>query len=210
MGGCNSRITNLAAAKPSTQPMPQAQQDAIVAAAAAAAAEARKQIMEGDEEDWWTEYGGDELEAALAKDATLGDSAVRLLDARFLIELSKRGGRLACRQQLPEAAFLRLDDLKRLPKGGDYGDCLRVASVSHAWQQPDNPDPKGLNLKLLADFLEVLLSEGDATCAVFLDFTCLHQKSASGERTPAEIELFGRALTNMMVWYSHPKLLTLS
>ena len=27
-------------------------------------------------------------------------------------------------------------------------------------------------------------------------FTCLHQKDAKGERTPAEAQLFGRALTN--------------
>ena len=27
-------------------------------------------------------------------------------------------------------------------------------------------------------------------------FTCLHQKNAKGERTPAEAQLFGRALTN--------------
>ena len=66
-------------------------------------------------------------------------------------------------------------------------------------------------------------------------FTCLHQKDAKGERTPAEAQLFGRALTNsarrglthashavartahpsrlvcmraVMDWYAHYKLLT--
>ena len=183
--------------------------DPIVAAAVAAAVEARKKDVVDEHEEAWKEYGGHELEAALAKDEALGDSAVRLVDARVLVELDKRGGRLVRRQQLPDAAFLTLEDLKRLPNGGQADDCLRIASASHAWQQPDTPDPKGLSLKRLAQVLEVLLSEGGATYAVFLDFTCLHQKDASGERTAAEAELFGRALTNMMVWYSHGKLLTL-
>ena len=47
------------------------------------------------------------------------------------------------------------------------------------------------------------------TYAIFLDFTCLHQKSASGERTPAELSLFNRSLSNMLDWYSHPSLFTL-
>jgi hypothetical protein len=139
----------------------------------------------------------------------LADSAVRLVDARFLIELHKRGGRLPRRQLLPDGAFLTLDELKRLPKGGFGEGCLRIAATSHAWQQPDTPDPKGLSLKLLAEFLAVLLSKGNATYAIFLDFNSLHQKSASGERNAAEAELFGRALSNMMIWYSHYKLLTL-
>jgi hypothetical protein len=70
---------------------------------------------------------------------------------------------------VPDAAFLSLEELKRLPGGGQYGDCLRVASASHAWQQPDHPDPKGSNLELLARFLEILLSKGDATYGIFLE-----------------------------------------
>ena len=38
----------------------------------------------------------------------------------------------------------------------------------------------------------------------------LHQKGRDGEkRQPAEAQLFKQALSNMMVWYSHPKVLTL-
>ena len=187
---------------------------AVVEAAVAVAVAARKEDTVDEGQQAWQEHGGAKLEAALEKDAALGDSAVRLVDARFLIELHKQGGRLPRRQLLPDGAFLTLDDLKRLPAGGSDDDCLRIAATSHAWQQPDTPDPKGLTLKLLAEFLQVLLSKevkggGKATYGIFIDFNSLHQKSASGERSAAEAELFGRALSNMMIWYSHRKLLTL-
>ena len=82
------------------------------------------------------------------------------------------------------------------------------------WQQPDNPDPKGINLHLLARALESFVQgEGESkgcTYAVFLDFLSLFQKGSNGEeRTKAEAELFSRALSNMMMWYAHPKVLTL-
>jgi hypothetical protein len=127
----------------------------IVAAAAAAAAEARKLDKKDEGQEAWKKHDGAQLETALATDVVHYDSPVRLIDARFLIELHKRGGRLCRRQEIPDAAFLSLEELKRLPKGGQYNDCLRVASASHAWQQPDHPDPKGTNLEMLARFLEI-------------------------------------------------------
>lgn len=142
---------------------------AAVEAAAAAAQEARVGDISDEECKAWGEYGGAKLEAALEVDSSLGDSAVRLIDGRFLIELHKRGGLLVRRQLLPEGAFISLDDVKRLPPGGDASDCLRIASVSHAWQQPDTPDPKGVSLKLLAEFLEVLLTRGGCTYGIFLE-----------------------------------------
>ena len=73
------------------------------------------------------------------------------------------------------------------------------------WQQPDHPDPLGINLRRLASVLEVFLKHdkeegrGD-TYAVFFDFASLMQKPASGaERQPNEAKLFDIALTNMMV-----------
>ena len=180
---------------------------AVVAAAAAAALAARKKDRTRNEMPW-RQYGA-ELEAVLATDAALGDSPVKLVDARFLIELHARGGLLVRRQELPDAAFLTLEDLKHLPKGGLRESCLRIASASHAWQQPDTPDPKGISLKALAQFLEVLVAHGSTTYGIFLDFVSLHQKDQLGERTDAEAKLFGRALSSMMIWYAHPRLLTL-
>ena len=77
------------------------------------------------------------------------------------------------------------------------------------WQQPDNPDPKGFNLRLLARVLKAFLFADyppgnpykGLSYAVFLDFMSLHQKGPNGEeRTEAEAALFKRALSNMMAW----------
>ena len=83
------------------------------------------------------------------------------------------------------------------------------------WQQPDNPDPKGINLRLLAralrSFVEFIQSwYKPGPYAVFIDFMSLPQKGPNGEeRSEAEAALFSRALSDMMQWYAHPKLLTL-
>jgi len=194
------------ASTPKDQPVPAT----CSAARAAAAAAVRAKPIEGFlEEGWWERYGGAALEPALRVDKELGDSPVRMVDARYIIELGERGGRLCRRQDLPEEAFVSVEALRRLPKG--RGGCLRMMGISHPWQQPDNPDPKGINLRLLARALRSFVEyDGGAPYAVFLDFTSLHQKGPNGEeRTAAEAELFKRALSDMMVWYAHPKLLTL-
>ena len=173
----------------------------IVAEAAAAVAKA-KPLEEDRDEGAWDEYNGALLEPALRVDKSLGDSPVKLVDARFLIELAERGGTLCRRQDLPAAAFVSLEALKRMPKGGRIGDCLRVIAVSHPWQQPDLPDPKSINLKLLARVLKAFLELPDAfglpnpggTYAVFLDFASCFQKGRNGEeRTESEAKLFKMA-----------------
>ena len=137
-----------------------------------------------------------------------------LVDARYIVELWKRGGKILRRQDLPKEAFLDLETVKRLPYGN--GRCLRVIAVSHPWQQPDHPDPKEVNLTLLAKVLERFIKygswDGDGrkgyTYACFFDFMSCFQKGPDGKRTDKEMALFGKALSNMMVWYGHPWTLT--
>ena len=83
-----------------------------------------------EDETWWKKYDGAALEPALRVDEALGGSPVRLVDARFLIELAERGGRLCRLQDLPEEAFVRPEALRWLPRGGKDGDCLRILSIS--------------------------------------------------------------------------------
>ncbi len=140
----------------------------IVAAAGEAVAKAEPLILMQDDGDW-REWNGAALESALEADPEHGDSPVRLVDARYIVELSRRGGKIVRQQELPEEAFIGLDTLKRLD--GGYGFCLRVIAVSHAWQQPDHPDPKEVNLTLLAKVLErflTVVTEG-TTYAVFFE-----------------------------------------
>ena len=158
---------------------------ALVAAAgeAVAKAEPLRLMKKGDEylgntghwtlendDEYWRNYNGAALESALQADPEHGDSPVRLVDARYIVELSRRGGKIVRRQELPEEAFIGLDTLKRMFYGS--GNCLRVIAVSHPWQQPDHPDPKEVNLTLLAKVLERFLtdeySEG-YTYAVFFE-----------------------------------------
>ena len=136
-----------------------------------------------------------------------------LVDARYIVELWKRGGKILRRQDLPKEAFIDLETVKRLPAGNRYG--LRVIAVSHPWQQPDHPDPKEVNLTLLAKVLERFIADGrngdgekGYTYACFFDFMSCFQKGPDGKRTDKEMALFGKALSNMMVWYAHPYALT--
>ena len=207
----------------------------IVAAAGEAVAKAEPLKLEEDD-GVWRDKNGAALESALEADPEHGDSPVRLVDARYIVELSKRGGKIVRRQELPEEAFIGLDTLKRLDEGN--GGCLRVIAISHPWQQPDHPgngahtlptnsptnsldsrgsllllcahfrpDPKEVNLTLLAKVLERFIAYGN-TYAVFFDFMSLFQKGPDGTRTDVEVALFGKALSNMMVWYAHPKTMT--
>ena len=123
----------------------------------------------------WLEYDGASIESELRVDQELGGSPVRLVDARYLIELEQQGGIFIRRQDMPESAFLSLDTVKQLPAGGQYNDCLRIISISHPWQHPNHPDPKSINLKLLARVLKAFVEhKGGGTYAVFLDVRMPH------------------------------------
>ena len=91
--------------------------------------------------------------------------------------------------------------------GGQYGDCLPIISVSHPWQQPDNPDPKGVNLKILAEACQCFLEggyPGPRNYAVFFDFCSLYQ----WPRSDNQDKLFGFALQTMLTWWVHTPRLT--
>ena len=100
-----------------------------------------------------------------------GVSPVKLIDMRFIIALGELGGTMVRRQDLPKEAFIDLDTLKRLPGGPGV---LPIISISHPWQQPDHPDPKEVNLQLLAKVMKLMLEffkkyTGCGTCAVFFE-----------------------------------------
>ena len=55
-----------------------------------------------------------------------------------------------------------------------YGNGLPIISISHPWQQPDHPDPKEVNLQLLAKVMKIMLEFykqqlGIGTFAVFFE-----------------------------------------
>ena len=76
----------------------------------------------------WVEFGGEHLlNDTLEVVDGLGDSPVRLLDARFLVALDDAGGVLVRRQELPENAFIPLQKLKRM--ANSYA-ALRIICIS--------------------------------------------------------------------------------
>ena len=144
---------------------PKALNQALVAEAAEKVAKAEPlELMNGDY--YWREYGGTAFDSALQVDPEHGVSPVKLIDMRFIIALGELGGTMVRRQDLPKEAFIDLDTLKRLK--GPYS--LPIISISHPWQQPDHPDPKEVNLQLLAKVMKIMLEVSwGGTFAVFFE-----------------------------------------
>ena len=112
-------------------------------------------------DEYWREHDGTAFESALQVDPEHGVSPVKLIDMRFIIALGELGGTMVRRQDLPKEAFIDLDTLKRMP----HYNTLPIISISHPWQQADHPDPKEVNLQLLAKVMKIL----GGTFAVFFE-----------------------------------------
>ena len=138
---------------------------ALVRRAAKKVAKAKPLTLQDDDESW-RENDGTAFESALQVDPEHGVSPVKLIDMRFIIALGELGGTMVRRQDLPKEAFIDFDTLKRLKGWG-----LKIISISHPWQQPDHPDPKEVNLQLLAKVMKLMLDDYDGlgTFAVFFE-----------------------------------------
>ena len=137
----------------------------VAQAAEKVAKEEPLELWEDDEA--WRGHDGTAFESALQVDPEHGVSPVKLIDMRFIIALGELGGTMVRRQDLPKEAFIDLDTLKRLQ--GGYGGTLPIISISHPWQQPDHPDPKEVNLQLLAKVLKLMRKAKGGTFAVFFE-----------------------------------------
>ena len=138
---------------------------ALVAEAAEKVAKAEPLELQEDDKMWRT-FDGTAFESALQVDPEHGVSPVMLIDMRFIIALGELGGTMVRRQDLPKEAFIDLDTLKKL----NGGFILPIISISHPWQQPDHPDPKEVNLQLLAKVMKIMLNgRNGTTCAVFFE-----------------------------------------
>ena len=194
---------------------------ASMADAAEEAAEMRRNDRADLTEVTWYRLKGSKLEkssAGLKVHRELGEAPIRLLDARFLLELAaspelrgpldgtRRAG-LPRRQELPEAAFIDLYQLRHMTESG-FG-ALRILCVSWPWLQPDHPDPRADHLRTLAHVVSMFLSDRifqshQGTYAVMLDWCCVMQPApaqsgeAMGERTPKEQALYKLAVDAMV------------
>ena len=157
---------------------------------------------------WWHQLLGLEIEQLLQS------GAVAFLDAHWMVAFWEQGGRtLARRQDLPDEAFITLEDLKAAGTPENYLPCIMQ---SYMWLQPDRPDPLGFTLRQMVSVLKAFTAMrpeqyGNSTASsvgpghtqrwgVFVDFNCLHQKP----RTESEELLFNEALESLDKLYSHP------
>jgi len=146
---------------------------ALVAVAAQKAARARsKERLESQpppilrQEGHWM---ASVIIRTLAVDAELGGSPAALVDARFILELANAGGHIMRRQELPAAAFIEWDRLRRMPLAFD--DSLRIICISHPWMQPGHPDPTAHTLLAIAPFLSKLLEhDHNGTYGIFWEY----------------------------------------
>ena len=120
---------------------------------------------------------------------------VKLVRKSYLISLSKAGGVLPRRQDIPPDAFITVEELRRLTPKDEYGQAhtrvgvgytrppgliskntyLPIIVISFCWLTAKHPDPEGKQLKVVAERLENHLAQ-DTEVGVFWDWASLYQK----------------------------------
>ena len=79
---------------------------------------------------------------------------VRLLKMSWLIAHHKARKILMRRQELPEEAFISVNELQRLYGTGNGDGVLPIIAISFCWLTPAHPDPAGEQLAIVAAALE--------------------------------------------------------
>lgn len=156
----------------------------------------------------WKRNDGMRLESSLRS------GSVVLLDAFWLVEYAEDArNRISYRQDLPEEAFLSLNEIVGATDWTTVHQELRIILLSYMWLHPNHPDPKGTTLALLAQRLkrEIQCSLNSlsrcSTWGVFWDFASLHQHPDPTNnilRDSREQALFSQGLDSLHLFFSHP------
>ena len=86
--------------------------------------------------------------------AALMTGHVRLVKMSWLIRHAKAKGILVRRQELPEEAFISIDELKRMYGNGNRDGVLPIIAISFCWETAAHPDPEGKQLASIAAMME--------------------------------------------------------
>ena len=86
--------------------------------------------------------------------AALKEKHVRLIKSSWIVEHNKTGNPLPRRQELPEEAFISVEELKRQYGDGNIDGVLPIIGISFCWDTAPNPDPRAKQLKTVAAMLE--------------------------------------------------------
>eukprot|EP00966_Prymnesium_polylepis_P170141 3933366-Prymnesium_polylepis.1 len=79
---------------------------------------------------------------------------VRLLRASWVVKHGKAGCILAQRQDLPEEAFIGVDELKQMFGEGNRDGVLPIIAISFCWARPAHPDADCSQLRSIVKVLE--------------------------------------------------------
>jgi len=139
----------------------------------------------------------DSIRAALET----GDTV--LIRGSWVEQVYYSGESLPCRQDLPDDAIWKVEDLMQ-----DVQDYKRptpqILALSHCWLSDEHPDPENFNLytfaPLLRHFAQSCRVSTDSV-AIFYDWCSLPQEP----RDEAQEESFKRAMNYVELWYSHWK-----
>jgi hypothetical protein len=70
------------------------------------------------------------------------------------VKHAKAGRILARRQELPEEAFISVEELEQMFGWGNHDGVLPIIAISFCWLTPSHPDPAGAQLQIIASVLE--------------------------------------------------------
>ena len=105
---------------------------------------------------------------------------VRLVKMSWLIKHAKAKGILSRRQELPEEAFISVEELKRMYGDGNYDGVLPIIAISFCWLTAAHPDPEGKQLATIAAMMEKEQAKyaqaGFSDMGVFWDWLSIYQK----------------------------------
>ena len=145
--------------------------------------------------------------------AALETKHVRLPKMSWLIQHAKKNDILPRRQEMPEEAFISVQELKDLYGEGNNDGVLPIIAISFCWDTASHPDPRGEQLQTVAAMMEKEKEKyatasgsfkGFSEMGVFWDWLSIYQKDKDGNRTPFEQEGFRYALHETMdLWYAH-------
>lgn len=122
--------------------------------------------------------------------------AVVLVTIHWLREMLRSGGNLVRRQDLPTAAFATSAESCHAVGSAFWDTTESAVVISHGWLHELHPDPNGVRNA-------ALMSTDFRASFLFMDFLSLHQKDQHGDRAENEQALFGAALKNMHLMFSH-------
>jgi len=128
----------------------------------------------------------------------LEDGDTQLIKGTWLKTLADEDGVLPRRQELPAEAAWEPVELQRLVEERR----VQIAAVSYCWLTPEHPDPKGSQLKTVANVIDQRLEEVTIPLddlAVFIDWCSLYQARRSDE----EEDAYKRGFKSVNLWYAH-------